>query len=52
MDFQVNIQTDFELQVEQFLHELLERGYSRTGIQTGNDRSQKNFCDPVPGFGL
>lgn len=32
MDFQVNIQTDFELQVEQFLHELLERGYSQPTI--------------------
>lgn len=28
MDFQINIQTDFELQAEQFLHILLERGYA------------------------
>lgn len=32
MDFQINIHTDFELQVEQFLHELLERGYSKTTV--------------------
>lgn len=32
MDFQINIQTDFELQMEQFLHGLSERGYSQATI--------------------
>lgn len=32
MEFQINIQTDFELQAEQFLHEQLEKGYSQTTV--------------------
>lgn len=32
MDFQINIQTDFEMQAEQFLYELLERGYSQATV--------------------
>lgn len=32
MDFQINIQTDFEMQAEQFLYGLLERGYSRATV--------------------
>lgn len=32
MDFQINIQTDFELQTEQFLHGLLERRYLQTTV--------------------
>ena len=32
MDFQINIHTDFESHVEQFLLELLERGYSQNTV--------------------
>lgn len=44
MDFQINIQTDFELQMEQFLHGLSERGYSQTtvnGYRTYLNRMKK-----------
>ena len=34
MDFQINIQTDFEAQVERFLHGLLERGYSQSTVNS------------------
>lgn len=33
MDFQINIHTDFESHVEQFLLELLERGYSQNTVK-------------------
>ena len=53
MDFQINIHTDFESHVEQFLLELLERGYSQNtvkGYRSDLNRMKKYILTSIRRF--